>query len=88
MKKIEQAKATSTLADYTRDLGNEPLVITKRGVPIAVLMGVGDIDMEALSVSASPEFWAIIEESRAAHEKEGGISSEEVARRLGIRQEG
>ena len=88
MKTVELAKINARLEEYTRELGKSPLIITKKGVPIAVLVAIDGIDVEALAVSANPDFWAIIEESRAAHDKEGGISSEEVARRLGIPQKG
>ncbi|MBI2171492.1 MAG: type II toxin-antitoxin system Phd/YefM family antitoxin [Chloroflexi bacterium] len=88
MRKIEQGKAQATLDEYTRQLGDEPLVITKKGKPVAVLVPVKDMDMETLSLSTNSDFLAIIERSRARHEKEGGISSEEVARRLGIPQKG
>ena len=88
MRTIEQAKATGTLAEYTRELGNGPLVITKRGKPVAVLVPIEGRDFESLSLGTNPDFWAIIEESRAVHEEQGGISSEEVARRLGISPKG
>jgi len=86
VRKVELSNINAHLEEYTRELGKSPLVITKKGVPFAVLVAADDINVEALMVSANSDFWAIIEESRAAHDKEGGISSEEVARRLGIPQ--
>ncbi|MBI4203360.1 MAG: type II toxin-antitoxin system prevent-host-death family antitoxin [Chloroflexi bacterium] len=85
---IELSKISGHLEEYTRELSKSPLVITRKGTPVAVLIAVDDIDVETLAVSTNPDFWAIIEESQAAHEKEGGISSEEVARRLGIPKRG
>lgn len=42
-----------------------------------------DIDEETAQLCASPKFRAIIERSRARYKAEGGISSEELCKRLG-----
>src|SRR5262249_47352553 len=85
MKKVEISKANGTLAEYARDLNNAPLAVTNHGKPVAVLVPVEGMDWESLSLSTSPQFLDLIEESRRRHEAEGGISSEEVRRRLGIK---
>ena len=41
-------------------------------------------DAEAISLSTNPRFLAIIERSRLRQKREGGISSEEMRRRLGL----
>ena len=41
-----------------------------------------DADIEAVSLSNNPKFIALIERSRARQRSEGGISSEEMRRRL------
>ncbi len=41
-------------------------------------------DWESISLSTNPEFMAIIERSRVRHRTEGGISSDEMRRRLGL----
>ncbi|GFP20502.1 hypothetical protein HKBW3S03_02005, partial [Candidatus Hakubella thermalkaliphila] len=43
-------------------------------------------DMETVSLSTNPQFLALIERSRARQQAEGGISSEEMRRRLGLGQ--
>jgi hypothetical protein len=43
-----------------------------------------DPDVEAVSLSQSPQFLAIMERSRIRYAKEGGISSAEMRRRLGM----
>lgn len=40
--------------------------------------------MRRICVAASPRFQAIIERSRERHRREGGISPEEMRRRLGV----
>ncbi|MCD6334203.1 MAG: hypothetical protein J7M27_02600 [Candidatus Latescibacteria bacterium] len=55
--------------------------------PIAALVPIANSDLEPLSVSTQPEFLAIIiKQSRVRQQKEGGISSEQVRRRLGLSQ--
>ena len=81
---VDFAKVNANLEEYTRELDKSPLIITKKGKPVAALVAVDDLDIEALALSANPDFWAIIERSRSRHTAEGGIPSEEVRRRLGL----
>lgn len=85
LKTIEMARATAPLATYVRKATREPLVITQKGQPVAVLVPVQGIDLESLSVSTDPNFLNLLERSRASYEAEGGISDEEMRRRLGIK---
>jgi prevent-host-death family protein len=84
MKIIEMSKATSTLAEYAMEVANEPVIVTSNGKPIAALLAVEDVDLETLSLRDNPEFLAIMAESRARLKAEGGISSQEMRRRLGL----
>jgi antitoxin (DNA-binding transcriptional repressor) of toxin-antitoxin stability system len=63
----------------------EPVVVTKKGKPIAALISVENADLETVILSTHPKFLALIEESRADLRARGGISSDEMRRRLGIR---
>lgn len=76
-------EATASLAEYARVVATEPLVITSGGKPLMALLDRKESDSETLSLSTNPEFMEIIRQSRERHEKEGGISSEEMRRRLG-----
>jgi antitoxin (DNA-binding transcriptional repressor) of toxin-antitoxin stability system len=82
MKTLELSEATRPLAEYTKDVEKEPLVLTVDGDPIAALVAVEKADLETLSLSTNPQFLALIERSRARQRAEGGISSEEMRRRL------
>jgi antitoxin (DNA-binding transcriptional repressor) of toxin-antitoxin stability system len=84
MKKIEIKKALGSLAEYTRRLAEEPVIVTEKGKPIAVLVRIENADDETVSLSNDPKFLAIIERSRARHKKEGGISIKEIRKRLGL----
>jgi antitoxin (DNA-binding transcriptional repressor) of toxin-antitoxin stability system len=87
MKKVELAAATASLADYAQTI-DEPLVITKKGRPIAALVAIQDADWESLSLSTNPDFIALIVQSRERQHAEGGIPVEELRRRLGLVHEG
>ena len=82
MKTVEVSKATLPLSDYTKEIEKEPVVITKEGRPIAVLVSIPNADAETASLSNNPTFIALIERSRARQKSEGGISPEEMRRRL------
>jgi prevent-host-death family protein len=83
MKTLEVAQATAPLADYARDMENEPLILTSNGKPVAALVPIENADIETVTLSTHPQFLALIERSRARQKTEGGISSEEMRRRLG-----
>ena len=84
MRTIELDKATAPLRTYAEGAQRELLVVTRRGKPMAAIVPVGGYDLESLSLSTNPRFLEIIAESRKRLEEEGGISIEEVRRRLKI----
>jgi antitoxin (DNA-binding transcriptional repressor) of toxin-antitoxin stability system len=75
-------KAVLPLSDYTRKVKRGPVVITRAGKPVAALVSISNADMETVSLGNNPRFIGLIERSRAKRKKEGGISSEEMRRRL------
>nr|VFJ66754.1 MAG: prevent-host-death family protein [Candidatus Kentron sp. FW] len=84
MKTMDISEATASLAEYARVVAAEPVVITSDGRPLMALLDMKDIDFETFSLGTNPEFMQIIRQSRERHEKEGGISGEEMRRRLGL----
>lgn len=86
---IELTEATQSLAAYAQDIAAGPLVLTINGQPIAALVAVSNADLETITLSQDPAFLALIERSRERQHQEGGLSSDEVRRRLGLsKQEG
>jgi len=83
MKTLEMAQATAPLAEYARDVKNEPLILTINGKPIAALVPIDQADLETVTLSTHPQFLALIDRSRARQQTEGGISSAEMRYRLG-----
>lgn len=87
LKTLEVDKAEGSLASFARKLRDEPLIVTKRGKPLMVLVPVEEgADVESVSLSMNPEFLAMIERSRALRKPGSGLSSEEMRRRLRIRR--
>ena len=86
MKKVEMAKATASLADYAREVSKEPVIVTVKGRPTAALVSIDNADLETISLSTNPEFIKLIERSRARQKAEGGISSAEMRRQLGLKK--
>ena len=84
MKTLEMAEATAPLAQYARDVTGEPLILTIGGKPVAALVPIENADLETVTLSTHPEFLALIERSRVRQQAEGGISSAEMRRRLGL----
>ena len=85
MKTIEMSEATAPLAEYAQEVGKEPLILTVDGRPVAALVPIENADLETVTLSAHPEFLALIERSRARQRAEGGVSGEEIRRRLGLK---
>jgi hypothetical protein len=84
MKTIEKSEATESLATYAGHTEDFPIVITDNGQPIAALLPVPNTDIETISLSTDPAFLSLIARSRTRQEKEGGISSQEMRRRLAV----
>lgn len=84
MKTIEMDKATSPLAEYAQDIGEEPIIVTLGGKPVAALITLDNTDLETISLGTHPLFIKLIEQSRTRQKKEDGISSAEMRLRLEI----
>lgn len=84
MKTIDVSDAQGSLAEYVRHKDEFPLLITEGGEPVAALLAVPNADVETISLSTNPQFLAIIERSRQRLAAEGGITAEEMRKRLGM----
>lgn len=85
MKTLDISKATESLARYTRSLRHDPVVVTRKGKPVAALMPIDNADVETATLSTHPHFIALIERARVRHEKEGGLDIRQVRERFGLR---
>ena len=84
MKRIKLGEATAPLSEYVKALDNEPVIVTRNGVPVAALVAIQDADWESLSLSTNPDFIALIVRSRARQKAGEALSLEEARRRLGL----
>jgi len=85
MNTIEIKDAKDSLGNYAEQAKNDPIIITDHGRPIVALLPLKNADMETVSLSTNPEFIALIGRSRRRQDGEGGISSKEMRKRLGIK---
>jgi antitoxin (DNA-binding transcriptional repressor) of toxin-antitoxin stability system len=84
MKIVEIAEANATLAEYTSDLAESPVIITENGQPIAALVTLENVDLETISLSTNPKFIELMERIRSQRHTETPISSNEMRRRLDL----
>jgi antitoxin (DNA-binding transcriptional repressor) of toxin-antitoxin stability system len=57
---IEQA----TLDACVQDAQRERIVITRSGIPVALIVGIEGMDEEQVQLGSSDEFWRLIAERR------------------------
>jgi len=72
------------LAAYVQSASSEPVVLTQDGQAVAAVIPGDERDVENLLLSINPQFQAVLERSQRRLESEGGLSSAEVRRRLGV----
>ena len=87
MNTIELVQATASLAEYAKNVSQGPLIVTVKGRPTAALVAIENADAETVTLSTNPQFIALIDRSRVRPAAEGGISSAEMRRRLGLKKE-
>ena len=78
MKSIEITKASKSLSDYTKELGEQIIVVTSNKKPIAALVSLKNVDAESLALSTSPEFIEIIQAARDEFKSGKKLSLQEM----------
>jgi hypothetical protein len=85
MKFLDLKTATDSLADYARGLEGGSIVFTDKKKPVAVLFSLpSGTNMESFGLGTNSDFIALLEKSRASLREKGGVTIEEVRRRLGM----
>lgn len=82
MKSVELDDATAALKDYAEQLTQDPIVLTRDGKAVAALVRIQDSDLESFLVSESPVFKRIVRKSRDSYKRGGGLTREELEKRL------
>lgn len=74
MKTASIADVKARLGEYLKETKRGPVVVTRRGKAVAVLLAISDDDeLERLVLAHSPKFQAILDKSRRQIEETGGI---------------
>lgn len=84
MTRVELTEATAPLAAYARKARRGPVVLTRRGRPVAMLRLLTEEEREDYLVSTDPGFVDLIRRSREAWPPGSGIPLGEVERELGV----
>jgi antitoxin (DNA-binding transcriptional repressor) of toxin-antitoxin stability system len=84
MTRVELTEATAPLAAYARKAKRGPVVLTRRGRPVAMLRLLTEEEREDYLVSTDPGFVDLIGRSRERWPPGAGIPLGEVERELGI----
>lgn len=84
MKTLEVVDAIAPLSEYAQNINNESVLLTIDGKPVAALIAVDNADLETVALSTHPQFLELIDRSRTRQKSEGGVSAEEMRRRLGL----
>ncbi|HVC92493.1 MAG TPA: type II toxin-antitoxin system Phd/YefM family antitoxin [Pirellulales bacterium] len=81
MKIASVAEIKARLSAYLKETEEGPVVVTRNGKAVAVLLAVTDDDeLERLVLAHSPKFQAILDKSRRQIEETGGIPHEQFWR--------
>src|SRR5688500_4527821 len=68
----------ATLSSCIQDARRERVVLTRKGKPVAFLIGITGLDEEQLQLASSKKFWTLIENRR----KQKTISRTELEQRI------
>ena len=81
MKSIGLKEAKANLSEFVDKAQHERILITRRGRPAALVIGVEGHDIERIVLGSDAEFWKIIEERR---KQQATLTSDNVRRSFGI----
>jgi antitoxin (DNA-binding transcriptional repressor) of toxin-antitoxin stability system len=84
MTRVELTEATAPLAAYVRKARRGPVVLTRRGRPVAMLRLLTEEEREEYLVSTDPGFVDLIRRSRETWPPGSGIPVGEVEREFEI----
>lgn len=68
----------ATLEECVKDAQRERVVLTRRGKPVALVVGVAGLDLEQIDLGHSDELWTLIRERRG----QKTLSRAELEKRL------
>lgn len=73
------ADVKARFSAYISQLQTEPVIVTKNGRPIAIMMGISDEDdLERVMLAVSPKFQTLLDKAEKRIQATGGMSHDEV----------
>ena len=81
MKLVGLKQAKASLSEFVDAAQHDRILITRRGQPAALVIGVEGQDLEQIVLGCDPDFWKMIEERR---QRSGPtLTSEDIRRSFG-----
>jgi hypothetical protein len=84
MKVVPLEETTLTVPELVELVKEGTVILTRNGQPMLAVKNVSGSDWESVSLASNPQFIAIIEESRRSYQEGGGVSLDELRRKLGM----
>jgi hypothetical protein len=84
MKVIPLEKTALTLPEAAEMARADLVILTRKGKPLAAIKHLSKDEWEALALSNSPEFQALLAEARRSFQEEGGIRLEDLRQELDL----
>ncbi len=73
------ADVKARFSAYIKQLQTAPVIVTKNGRPVAVMMGISDEDdLERVLLAVSPKFQALLDKIEKRIQETGGISHDDI----------
>jgi len=73
------ADVKARFSAYIRKTQKAPVIVTKNGRPVAIMVGISDKDdLERIILATSPKFQALLDEAERRIQETGGISHDDV----------
>jgi hypothetical protein len=85
MKLVPVEGNKKSIAELAQMAKAGPIILTRRGKPMAAIKDLSGKDWESLSLANNPQFMAIIESSRRSYRLKGGIGIDQVRKELGLK---
>ncbi len=82
MKIASVADIQAHLSAYLKESQEGPVVVTRNGKAVAVILAVTEDELERLLLGHSPRFQALLDKSRRQIEETGGIPHEQFWREV------
>jgi len=84
MTRVELEKTDLTAAELAKLAQKEPVILTRKGKPLAAVKDLSGSDWESISLANNQRFLDLIEASRRSYQERGGKTLEEVRQELGL----